>query len=112
MHIVLASGHVYDDAADTAHRLEREELVERRDYEVAPGKEFPACEYCDGPQGEAVLTWSWERWDSTANGCAECCCSWSCCRAVLSEAEQDTDPENIRVEHPVVVIPNIPAQAA
>jgi hypothetical protein len=112
VNVTMIDGRVYDDVADTAHRLEREQLIERHEYEVSPGHKFPACGYCEGVQGEAVLSWTWERWDSTSNGCADCCCSSACCKAVLSEAEQDTDPENILVEHPVVVLPNTPAIAA
>lgn len=112
MHIVLANGHVYDDAANTAHRLEREQLIERQEYEVTPWQQFPLCEYCDEGQHDAVLSWSWDRRDATTDGSADCCLDEHCCKAVLSEAEQDADPENILVEHPVVVIPNTPALAA
>lgn len=112
MYIVLAGGQVYDSAADIAHRLEREELVERHSYEVSPDCKFPACKYCEGLQDDAVLSWSWYRADATTDGCADSCINLECCRAVLSEAEQDADPENIVVEHPVIVLPNTPAIAA
>ena|ERR1700756_4440483 len=112
MNLILADGHSYGDAEATARRLEREELIERCAYEATPGGDFPACEYCDGIQGEAVLSWCWRRWDSTSNGGANCCCRWECCRAVLSEAELDADPEDILVEHPIYTPTAPPALAA
>ncbi len=105
MNLILLDGHRYDDAEAVVRRLEREELVSRDSYEVEPDHYYPPCQYCDCEQGEACLSWHWYRWDSTEDGNADTCIRWECCRAALSEAEQDADPENIVVEHPVVVIP-------
>lgn len=95
-----------------ARRLEREDRVERKSYVVESDFHFDPCKYCEGRQAPAVLGWMWDRHDSTTDGLAESCAGWSCAHAVLSEAEQDSEPEGITVEHPVLVVPNYPEAMA
>jgi hypothetical protein len=112
MNVIMLDGHTYGDAEAVARRLEREQLITRSSYEVGPNKNYQLCRYCDCEQGDACLSWHWYRWDSPEDGTADSCIRWECCRAVLSEAEQDADPENICVEFPIVVFPARPALAA
>jgi hypothetical protein len=104
--------HYFAVVEAIARRLEREELIERKSYVVEVDYHFDPCRYCEGHQSPAVLGWWWDRHDATTDGAAECCPKWGCVRAVLGEAEQDSDPEGITVEYPVLVVPTYPEAMA
>lgn len=106
------TAHYFAVIEAIARRLEREDLVERKSYPVEPGHYFDPCQYCEGRQAPAALNWHWDRHDSTTDGSAESCAGWTCAHAVLSEAEQDSEPEGITVEHPVLVVPTYPEAMA
>lgn len=104
--------HYFAVVEAIARRLEREDMVERRSYAVEADFHFDPCLFCEGHQSPAVLNWHWDRHDATVDGSAECCPKWGCVRAVLSEAEQDSEPEGITVEHPVLIAPTPAEQMA
>jgi hypothetical protein len=104
--------HYFAVVEAIARRLEREDMIERKSYAVEADFHFDPCPYCDGRQAPAALNWMWDRHDATVDGSAECCPKWACVRAVLSEAEQDSDPEGITVEYPVLVVPTYPEAMA
>lgn len=95
----------FDLAHLVAEHLHREEHVERESYEVDARHEFALCDYCEDDQHPAVLGWWWNRPGATTDGSAETCASHDCVQAVLAEALQDSQPEGITVEHPVLAAP-------
>lgn len=104
--VLLANGHIYDQAEATSRRLAREFLIEHATYEPLPNFTFAPCEYCDGIQAEANLSFNW------GIGSDECCSNWDCAHAVLDHALEEADPEDIRVTHPVLSLPDVSTDAA
>jgi|SRR5882757_8383741 len=94
-----------DLAQLVARHLQRDEHVNRESYEVSVRHDFAPCDYCAGEQRPAILGWWWNRPGATTDGSAETCADWDCVRAVLSEALEDSKPEGITVEHPVLAAP-------
>lgn len=104
--VLLANGRLYDQAEATSRRLAREYMIEHTTYEPLPNYTFAPCEYCAGVQGPANLSFTW------GVGSEECCSNWGCAHAVVEFALEEVDPENVRVTHPVLSLPDVSIDAA
>jgi hypothetical protein len=102
----------FDLAHLVAEHLHRDEHIAREWYPVEPHHSFDECKYCQFEPAPAVLLWHWDRHDATTDGSADSCANWGCAVAVLSEAQEESTPEGITVEYPILIVPTPVEQMA
>lgn len=99
--------------AHTVTEIQAEHHVKVSAYRARPSDRFGRCDWCAHEhQGEAVLSWAWDRWNATTDGSANSCVAEECTAAVMSTALQDSDAAGITLEYPVCPLPAVLAPAA
>jgi hypothetical protein len=110
--IMIATSADYLAAITATRQLVREDLVESTPYHATPATSYDACDWCElEPVQPAMISLWWTRGRNERDGYATCCATLHCLHAAVRAALEESDPEQVTIEYPVLSAASLPRAA-